>query len=137
MTWTFARVGVTALLAAGAIVPHTSGAAGTTTGPSAFCDAAEQVRQEYQEAEGLNLRRRADVRALHRLVSDMAADAPPELQPSLETMLRFYDRILAGEIAIVGGTEKARDRYEPAAQRAGRASLVIARYMRNRCRILL
>jgi hypothetical protein len=137
VTWTFARVSVIALLAACVMAPLAASAADVRAGPSAFCDAAGNLRQEFQASEGFNTRHKDDVRALRRLVGAAAADAPRALQPSFATALRFYDRILAGEIALVGGTDEARDRYEPAAKRAGRASLVIARYLRNRCGILL
>jgi hypothetical protein len=137
VTWAFARAGTIALLVAAVLAPPAASATDVRIGTSAFCDAAAQVRQEYIEAEGFSLRHKADVRALQRLVDGLSADAPSVLQPSFRTLQRFYDRILANEIALVGGTDEARDRYDPAAKRAGRASLVIARYLRNRCGILL
>ena len=138
MTPTFAARFACTVFVTTVVVSTAVPASGIAAGrPPRFCAAAQQLAQEYRDAEGYDLGTRAEVRVLERAVRAAASDAPRPLRASFRTLLRFYGRILSGDIEVRGDDDAATDRYGDAADRAGRASLVLARYLRDRCGILL
>jgi hypothetical protein len=113
-----------------------AGPAAGAAQPTPFCVAARTLQEEFRAEQGFSIARKAEVRRLRRVVRTAAEDAPRSLQRQFTTLLDFYDRVIAGDIAP-RGDDRAEDRYGKASERAGRAALVIARSLRDRCGILL
>jgi hypothetical protein len=133
VTSAFARVSAcVALVVTVSVASPAVGAAQQTP----FCAAARTLQEEFRAEQGFSIARRAEVRRLRRVVRTAAADAPRALARPFRTLLDFYDRVIDGEIAP-GGDDRSEDRYGKASERAGRAGLVVARFLRDRCGILL
>jgi hypothetical protein len=100
-------------------------------GNDAFCSSARELQVAFKQHSGLNVTKRHDLLILRRHVRALAADAPKQLATSLATLLRFYGKILRGEISLLDS--KLQDAYGDVAEAAAPASMKIAKYLARAC----
>ena len=101
-------------------------------GDSAFCEAGRAIKELYDAEAGIDMKDPRSVRKVRRVVADLQAVAPAELQPSFRRLMHFYALVISRKIVLLGDEP---DEYFDASEPAARSAYRIAQALKGRCGI--